>query len=154
MLSELDVGPVTATEARTLSTSKGFMPMALYIDAKSVYAAITATCIKSPTDKALLCHILHIRELLDHRVLSSLIWLDTRDLTADGLTKGAVPREALHVMQDGHMHISHECCAWVSKGVSQFNSSSIDAMIIRHCPHMPVAISQVGARLRAPHSPQ
>ncbi len=31
-----------------------------------------------------------MRELLDRRILSELGWSDTRDMTADGLTKGTI----------------------------------------------------------------
>ena len=35
-----------------------------------------------------------MRELLDTKVLEALVWLDTRDMVADGLTKGSVDRDA------------------------------------------------------------
>ena len=47
----------------------GYIPVALYLDAKSVFAAISATFIKQPAEKSLLCHVQYLRELLDKRVL-------------------------------------------------------------------------------------
>ena len=53
----------------------------------SVYAAITATFVKTPAEKSLLCHVQFIRELLNHGSLKALGWLDTRDMISDGLPK-------------------------------------------------------------------
>ena len=52
--------------------------MALYVDAKSVYAAVTATNIRPPADKSLLSHVQHLRALLDRRSLSAIVWIDNR----------------------------------------------------------------------------
>ena len=93
MLLECESGPLSAHTARQKRDDQGYVPTALCIDAKSVFAAVTASMIKAPSDKSLLCHVQYLRELLDNRVLQSLVWLDTRDMTADGLTKGAVPRD-------------------------------------------------------------
>ena len=81
--------------------------MALYVDAKSVYAACTATFIKTPAEKSLLTHVQFIRELLDHGVLRALLWIDTRDMYSDGLTKGAVERALLHKIMDGSIEFKH-----------------------------------------------
>ena len=81
--------------------------MSLEIDAMSVYAAITATYIKHPSEKGLLCHVQFVRECLDSGVLKALSWIDTRDMHADGLTKGAVDRIALHQVMDGYLKYMH-----------------------------------------------
>ena len=93
----------------------GYVPVALYLDAKSVFAATTATFIKQPAEKSLLCHVQYLRELLDKRVLTWLFWIDTRDMGADGLTKGAVSREVLHQYMLGNMQLKHEHSQWCSK---------------------------------------
>ena len=105
-------GPVSASTARQLRDNGGYSPMALYVDAKSVYSAVSATMIRAPADKSLLCHVQYLRELLNNRVLSSLVWMDTRDMTADGLTKGAVDRGLLHKLMDGTMEIVHTAEEW------------------------------------------
>ena len=61
--------------------------MGLFIDAVSVHAAVTATFVKTPAEKSLLCHALFLREMLGRKTLNSLIWIDTRDMVSDGLTK-------------------------------------------------------------------
>ena len=93
----------------------GYVPLALYVDAKSVYAAVTATFIKTPAEKSLLSHVQYLRELLDMQIVKSLFWLDTRDMGAGGLTKGTISREALHQLMDGWMYINHEFEQWQSK---------------------------------------
>ena len=86
ILYKVEHGAMTATQARTRRMDGGFVPLSRSIDAKSVYAAVTATFIKRPADRSLLCHIQYLRELLDRRILPCLTWLDTRDMSADGLT--------------------------------------------------------------------
>ena len=86
----------------------GYLPIALYVDAKSVFAAVTATFIKQPAEKSLLSHVRYLHELLDKGILRLLFWIDTRDMGADGLTKGAVSREALHAYMRGLMHLQQE----------------------------------------------
>ena len=87
----------------------GDIPVLLYVDAKSVYAAVTATFVKTPAEKSLLCHVQYLRELLDKGILEQLIWIDTRDMYADGLTKGAVSRKAVAEIMSGTMTLRHEC---------------------------------------------
>ena len=93
--------------------------MVLYVDAMSVYAAVTATFIKTPAEKSLLCHVQFLRELLDHGVLAAIVWLDTRDMSPDGLTKGAVPRDALMKIMDGLYVMEHEAKVWMPKVLRQ-----------------------------------
>ena len=106
---------MSAAEARRRRDDGGYIPMGLYVDAKSVYAAVTATTIKILVDSSLLCHVQYLRELLTNRVLHALVWLDTRDMTADGLTKGAVARDLLHTLMDGTMLVLHEAEVWSAK---------------------------------------
>ena len=95
--------------------NEGYLPLGLYLDAKSVFAAITATFIKPPAEKSLLCHVQYIRELLDKRVLHHLFWIDTRDMHADGLTKGAVERQLLHTLMDGWCEFKQDFEHWKLK---------------------------------------
>ena len=89
--------------------------MVIQIDALSVFATITATYIKAPAEKGLLSHVQFVRELLDSHVLSVLSWLDTRDMIADGLTKGSIDRLALHTLMDGSITYTQEPKCWSSK---------------------------------------
>ena len=87
--------------------------MVLCIDALSVFAAVTAIVVKAPAEKGLLAHCQYLRELLDLRVLHMLAWFDTRDMGADGLTKGSVERTALHSIMNGTLNVSHTPKVWM-----------------------------------------
>ena len=121
-LDEMQTGRSSAAQALKRRETGGYaVPGALYLDALSVFASVTATFIKTPADNGVLVHCLYLRELLDDGVLSALIWQDTRDMIADGLTKGAVDRQGLHDVMDGVVKVLHECKPWqpkhlVSKG--------------------------------------
>ena len=105
MLHELEVGPMSAQEARDKRSQGGYRPLSLNIDAKSVFAAVTATFLKQPAERSLLSHVQYLRELLDTKVLSALFWIGTRDMGAYGLTKGSVARDALHEFMSGMMSL-------------------------------------------------
>ena len=115
-LDELQTGRVSAAQALERREHGGWaIPAALYLDALSVYASVTATFIKTPADNGVLVHCLYLRELLDNDVLKALVWLDTRDMVSDGLTKGAVDRKALHDLMNGLLYIQHELKLWQPK---------------------------------------
>ena len=65
------------------------------IDAKAVFDGITATQPRTPADKPLFLHALAMREYLEAGWVDRLYWFDTLAMLADGLTKGALDREAL-----------------------------------------------------------
>ena len=120
MLHEVTTGIVSCAHSRHLRENGGYaIPMVLYLDALSVYAAVTATFIKTPADNGVLCHLQYLRELLDHNVLHALAWTDTRDMLADGMTKGAVERDAIHDVMDGTIKVAHAMKIWRPKHLLQ-----------------------------------
>ena len=52
MMLETHQGPITTDEAKRRWENGGYAPMALYLDAKSIYAAVTATNIRPPSEKS------------------------------------------------------------------------------------------------------
>ena len=60
-------------------------------------------------DNAMLSHVQYLRELLDLRVVDGLCWADTRDMIADGLTKGAIAGALLLAAMEGRYRLQHEC---------------------------------------------
>ena len=65
MMHEIKCGVVSKQQARAMRDQGGYaVPMVLEIDAMSVYAAVTATYIKHPSEKSLLSHVQFMRELL------------------------------------------------------------------------------------------
>ncbi|MFM7983651.1 MAG: hypothetical protein ACKPKO_30440, partial [Candidatus Fonsibacter sp.] len=104
-------------EARQRRDHGGYhVPMILHIDAMSVFAALTASFIKIPADNGMLSYVQHLRELLDSRVLTAIAWVDTRDMVADGATKGSVDRSHLHSCMNGASTLAHELKLWKAKG--------------------------------------
>ena len=85
----------------------------------SPYAAITATFIKTPAEKTLLIHVQYMRERLDRQIIRAIVWVDTRDMGSDGLTKGAVPRDLLHQIMSGTITITHTPDIWTTKVVNR-----------------------------------
>ena len=111
-LHEFTAGAQSAAEAKTLRETGGWnVKLSLYVDAMSVYAAVTATFFKIPAEKSLLSHIQYIGELLDTKVLEALVW-HTRDMVADCFTKGSVDRDALHACMNGIWLLQHSAQSW------------------------------------------
>eukprot|EP00959_Pyramimonas_sp_CCMP1952_P345194 7229207-Pyramimonas_sp.AAC.1 len=73
----------------------------LTIDAESVYKSLSSNDLKIPTERTLLGHISWIRELMDIGIVHNVQWYDTRDMTADGQTKGSIDRELLLEVMSG-----------------------------------------------------
>ena len=115
ILHEIQHGAVSHSVARSLRETGGWsVRMVLAIDAMSVFAAVTATQVKEPAEKALWSHVQYLRELLDTRVLDELWWLDTRDMGSDGLTKGSVERSELQSIMQGTQNLYHTAKRWAT----------------------------------------
>ena len=65
------------------------------VDARSVFDCLAATDVGELVEGSLKLHVLALRERLLSGTLSALWWTDTRDMLADGLTKGSVLRDQL-----------------------------------------------------------
>ena len=74
------------------------------IDAMSIISAVSAEHIKPPAEKTLLCHLLWLQEITRNGLMRDLKWLDTRDMTGDGHTKGSIPRLALWQLAAGQLY--------------------------------------------------
>ena len=114
-LNEITHGVPPTLDMRALRKKGGFVvPAVSCMNSLSVFAAASAACIKPPTEKGLLAHLQYPRELLDLHVLHALMWMDTRDMTADALTKETVERLASHLLMTGELEIKHEPKVWKS----------------------------------------
>ena len=81
--------------AKALDAGQLTPPVDVSTDARAVYDAISATDVCEPAESSLKLHLISIRDMLRRGMLRRLFWLDTRDMLADGLTKGGVNRTAL-----------------------------------------------------------
>ena len=81
--------------------------MTAVIDAKSVLESVKVKEVKVPTDQAVYIHVLRLKELCRTQ-LSSLVWIDTRDMIADGLNKGSVERGPLQqLLRDAQWRVDN-----------------------------------------------
>ena len=96
----------TPTVVRGTSSFKTSLEVC--IDARGVHSAIEAKETKTPAESSLLSSVQSVRELLDLKRLRALHWIDTRDMLGDGLTKGAVQRDAIILLLNK--------CLWKTTG--------------------------------------
>ena len=123
LMQELEHGVDTFSTARQRRENGDWkIDMVAAVDAMSVYAAVTAGQLKIPTEKSLWSHIQYLRELLDTGVLRYLLWIDTRDMWSDGLTKGSVERTLIHELMQGLLHGRHPYKAWAPKMIKPAGS--------------------------------
>ena len=67
----------------------------LVLDARSVYDSLVAAELKAPTEISLIMFLAQLKEQMMCWSLKRLWWVDTRDMVADGLNKGAISRMGL-----------------------------------------------------------
>ena len=108
-LVELKQGVLQPEELKKYREEGGLaLKVTLTIDAESVYRSLTSRDLKTPAEKTLLGHVLWIRDLLQLRLIESIQWCDTRDMTSDGHTKGSVNRQLLLQLMRGHQTYKHD----------------------------------------------
>ena len=78
----------------------------LVIDAMGLLSSVAAVKPRAPAEKSLYPHLLWLRDLLIKQILNSISWTDTRDMGADGLTKGSIDRTALLEFASGIVTIT------------------------------------------------
>ena len=107
-LQEFCLGSRSTGEAKRLREEGGWcFRSVLVTDSMSLFQAISAHTLKIPSEKSLALHLFWLRELLNRQVLNELKWCDTRDMTADGHTKGSVSRDALLQLMSGIFKYKH-----------------------------------------------
>ena len=108
LLTEVKFGPLKFKDAMK-STDEGGYAVKLIVctDAKNLLLAIGQPRIKAPAEKSFMTHLLWLRQKLEMGVLSQLRFIDTRDMTADGHTKGSINRSALRSLCAGILIQNH-----------------------------------------------
>ena len=85
------------------------LPLQVCTDGMSLLTALENIVAKIPTEASTLHHVQWLQELTRHRVLDAVFWVDTRDMIADGMTKGSVPRSIIRDAQEkGQWALAHE----------------------------------------------
>jgi len=106
---EIRHGSFTAKEIIKIREEGGLaLKVTLTMDAESVYKSVISRDMKAPTEKTLLGHVVWLRELLQIGVIESVQWCDTRDMTADGHTKGTIDRKGLLEVMRGFQVYNHD----------------------------------------------
>ena len=101
-LHEMITGPAdTADQKMPLVEGPVCFHTVLATDSMSMVTALTATDLRVPREKGLTIHLFWLKEKLVRRQVGTLQWLDTRDISCDGHTKGAVDRTILKELQQG-----------------------------------------------------
>ena len=84
-------------------------PLELSVDARAVFDAIASPEFSMPSESTLCLHLHSIREATRAGRIFRLWWIDTRDMVADGLNKGGLPREPiLQMCEQGTWVCNHE----------------------------------------------
>ena len=76
------------TMASLMDTGQLTPPVEAATDARSVFDSLAATDVGTLQEGSLVLHLLSLRDRLCVGTLSKAWWSDTRDMLADGLTKG------------------------------------------------------------------
>ena len=110
-LCELKSGPLGADRLRKIRDDGwcdySMIHSSILIDAKSVFESLKATIFKPPVENSLSGHVLWLREMHSKGLINDIVWTDTRDMYADGLTKGVIKRDALYELMSGIVRLRH-----------------------------------------------
>ena len=107
-LHELRMGVLKPEELKLIREQGGLcILVTLTTDAESVFKSLTSRDLKVPTEKTLLGHVSWIRELMQLGLIRALQWCGTRDMTADGHTKGCIDRKLLLQVMTGSLTMDH-----------------------------------------------
>jgi hypothetical protein len=98
--------PLSLTEAVRLTQEAGLcFETSVVTDSKNLLSALQVTQLKIPAYKNFIVHLMWLKDKSATGVIDALIWTDTRDMTADGHTKGSIKRTALHALMDGDRRV-------------------------------------------------
>ena len=113
-LTEVLLGEQELATLTEWQENGGLMPPLIAVtDAKSVWEALKSTSPPKPAEESMLLHILGAREMITKKMLRELWWADTRDMVADGMTKGKVDRKAINdLVERCEWRLVHECVVY------------------------------------------
>ena len=110
-LYEIRFGPLGSEKLRSIRDDgwmqENYIRTQILIDAKSVYESLKATMFKPPVEHSLSGHVLRLRDMRDEGFVTDVVWTDTRDMYADGLTKGVIKRDALYELMNSKIILKH-----------------------------------------------
>ena len=108
-LHELNYDVLTPTQLEDVLEKGGLrIDVTLTVDAESVFKSLTSKDLHTPTEKTLLGHVSWLRQMLQVGIVDKVCWCDTRDMTADGHTKGSINRYVLLKLMEGEQSYNFE----------------------------------------------
>ena len=108
-LHELKYGTMTAEQGMKMRDEGSCrIRTILTVDSTSLWSAIAAMVVKIPTEKNLAVHMFWLKEHVECQAINVLRWSDTRDMTADGHTKGSIDRDGILQVMAGQQTFKHE----------------------------------------------
>ena len=119
LLYEIVFGVVAAENCAEIRDSASYSPpidVHLCTDSDGLFTATTKQNPAPGTDQSMLFHVQALRKLLDGGNLKSLLWIDNRDMLADGLTKGLITRSFLNdALSKGEWLLNQQKKEWEPK---------------------------------------
>ena len=120
-------GPLSPQSSINLRENGGYLiELYVWIDARSVFSAVENENFKYPTEKSLLSHISWIKQLTTSKIISILGWVDTRDMIADGMTKGSIDRSQLISAMKGYVRRLHPAEFMKTRGTRPLASTDTE----------------------------
>ena len=108
-LHELNHGVLSPSQLRSFRENGGIkIDVTLTVDAESVFKSLSSKDLKVPAERTLLGHISWLREAIQLGLIDKLCWCDTRDMTADGHTKGSIDRRGILDLMNGWQGYQHK----------------------------------------------
>ena len=96
-----------------------YPPLDVCVDARAVYDAIAATDACDPAECSLKLHLISVRDRMQAGIIRRMYWVDTRDMLADGLTKGGIDRTLLQrISNECRYSTAHECAVHLKASVN------------------------------------
>ena len=108
-ITEIQTGTALASQlARRQDEGRWSMPVEGVIDAKSVFDSIASQGQVRASEGHLIVHLRAVQQWIARGQLRALWWADTRDMVADGITKGKVDRlKILELVEKGRWILEH-----------------------------------------------
>jgi hypothetical protein len=83
------------------------LSIVLAIDNMAVFKSVSGFEVVC-NDLSMRLHALQLRHYLDRLIVDPLLWIDTRDMLADALTKGKIRRDAINdAFNNGRWTLQH-----------------------------------------------
>ena len=78
-------------------------------DSDSIFSYLVAAHLKLPAEKGTYYRLAYLREKIVSTLIGSYMWVGTRDMVVDGLTKGRADRTPLAAIMSGSYILNHVC---------------------------------------------